>query len=487
MTRAVAADYEGLDPLGRMLFRLLGVQPVDSFSFSMLLALAAPSQERLASVDDVDVAEEQWLDPAGRSRSRRAAQVRRVLDDLVTAHLLTRHPLQNPTAEGDTTDSIGVTGPVWKIDAVRHHLARHLAVTTDPQDVRLASLVRVVDVALWPGLHAADTLVTPYRRRTPYPAATDSLSGQSVIFSDRAEALAWLECNVDTIAAYARALHAVGEHRRSWHLVDALWPLWLHHKHYARRLELDALALRAARAWGDEAAQAEMLRRIGLAQTSLRAFDEAVEALKAALALRLRLRDRWGEADCRNALGLYHKALGNIDHAGMQFRLAARQYQAVGALREQALTNHNLGALYLDAGQPHLAQVQLSRTLDEFAALPEPDEYNALRTRVDLARAHLGMGQYEHARVLVVESVDGLARLGNVVERARAMEVLADIAQATDDPAFRRRLVDALALYRSVDSPDADRVRARLAAIRPHRPGVHGSPDSAEESQPERP
>ena len=458
--RAVTADYEGLDPLGQVLFRLIGVQPVSSLSFPMLLTL---SPER-PPVETAQVADEQPLDPAGRSRSRRAARVRRVLDDLVTAHLLTHHPAKGPSTTVGVADPWEMDGPVWEIDAVPHHVARHLAEVTDPEDVRRAALIRVVDLVLWPALHAADMVVTPYRRRTPYPGSTGSMPGESVLFADRAGALAWLERYVDIIAAYVRALFAAGEYRRAWHLVDALWALWLHRKHYALRLELDALALRAARAWGDESAQAEMFKRIGLAQTSLRAFDEAAEALKAALALRLKLRDRWGEADCRNALGLYHQAVGNIDQAGDQFRLAARLYQASGALREQALVNHNLGALHLDAGNYNHAQVQLARTLEEFAALPQPDEYNASRTRIALARVHVAQGQYHPARALAVDAVAGMARLANAVEHARALEVLADIAQATDDPSYPHRLADALALYESVHSPHADRVRARLAA-----------------------
>lgn len=460
--RAMTADYEGLDPLGRELLRLIGVQPVSRFSFPMLLALISPAQEPRATAEDTAGADDGRQE--ANDRARRVDRVRRVLDDLVTAHLLTHHPVENPSPAIGTADQSDATGPVWEIDAAQHHFARHLAETLDPAEVRLAAVVRVVDLVLWPALHAADLAVTPYRRRTSYPDAPDYGLAGAPVFADRTAALVWLERNVDTIAAYARALHAAGEHQRSWHLIDALWPLWLHRKHYTLRLELDTLALRAAGAWGDEAAQAEMFKRLGLVENSLRSYEAAREALTAALALRLKLRDRWGESDCRIALGLHYRAVGDTDRASTQFRLAATGYQAVGALREQALTNHNLGTLYLDQGQYHLAQVQLSRTLDEFAALDEPDEYNALRAQVDLARAHVGLRQYRQARDLAVEAGNGLARLGNVVEHARALEVLADIAHVTDDPSYRHRLTEALTLYESVGSPHADRLRERLAA-----------------------
>ncbi|GAA1309651.1 hypothetical protein GCM10009634_74870 [Saccharothrix xinjiangensis] len=51
------------------------------------------------------------------------------------------------------------------------------------------------------------------------------------------------------------------------------------------------------------------------------------------------------------------------------------------------------------------------------------------------------------------------------MEHARALEVLADIAHATDDPASLYRLADAFALCELVNSPHADRGRERLAAI----------------------
>ncbi|KOX21259.1 hypothetical protein ADK67_27860 [Saccharothrix sp. NRRL B-16348] len=468
VVRALQADYDGLDPLGQELFRLLGVQPVNRFPFPIPAALIAPPQNRPTPLDAVAARDETGVDPAGGSRSRHTGRVRRVLDDLVTADLLVHHPADNePSAE--VTDPTGVTGPIWTIGAAQQRLARDLAEALDPSDVRVAALVRVVDVVLWPALHAADSVVTPYRRRTPYPTPPDGPAGSGGlgVFVDRRDALTWLERHVDTVAAYVRALYAAAEYERVWHLVDALWALWLHRKHYTLRLELDALALRAAQALGDESKQAEMFKRIGLAQNSLGAYDEAKEALMAGLALRLKLRDRWGEADCRSALGLHYQAVGDVETGSVQFRLAAQSYRQLGAYRETALTHHNLGVLQLDAGRVGLAQVMLSRTVGEFAALAEPDEYNALRVRIDLARVHLAAKHFRAARDHAVEALDGLRRLGNPAEQARALEVLADIAHATADLSYLPRLADALTLYESVDSPHADRIRERLAADRP--------------------
>ncbi|QFZ20439.1 tetratricopeptide repeat protein [Saccharothrix syringae] len=463
VNHAVQADYDGLTPLGQALFRLIGVQPTSRFSFRMLTALLPPAQARPLPVGTRTADYDHGLDPSG-PRSRRDSRVRRVIDELTGAALLVGHPLDTAPVSA-AIDPTGMSGPVWTIEAVPHQVARELADTLDLPEVRAAAVVRVVDQVLWPALHAADILITPYRRRTPYPVPSEDLARfGEVVFADRAQALTWLDLHVDTLAAYAHALYAAGEYRRALLLVDALWPLWLHRKHYELRLELDALALRAAGELGDEAARAEMLKRIGLVQISLGGYEEAHEALRAALALRLTLRDQWGQADCRNALGLYHRAVGDSDFAATQFRLAANTYRAVGALREQGLANHNLGALQVDTGQYSLAVVQLQRTAEEFAALAEPDEYNALRVRIDLARAHLGLRHYRAARDLAVEAADGMALVGNPAERARAVEVLADIAQATDDPSYPQRLAEALALYESVNSPRTDRLRTRLAA-----------------------
>ncbi|MBY8852881.1 hypothetical protein K7G98_33475, partial [Saccharothrix sp. MB29] len=81
--RAVTANYEGLPPLGQVLLRLIGVQPVSRFTLPILLALPVSSHEQPPPGRDVEIADEQRSDPASLSRSRRAAQVRRVLDDLV--------------------------------------------------------------------------------------------------------------------------------------------------------------------------------------------------------------------------------------------------------------------------------------------------------------------------------------------------------------------------------------------------------------------
>ncbi|WP_141974968.1 tetratricopeptide repeat protein [Saccharothrix saharensis] len=454
-----------MTPLGQALFRLIGTQPTSRFSFRMLTALLPPAPEHPLAAGTKEAADYQLdLDPAN-SLSRRDSRVRQLIDELTRADLLVDYPLDT-ASESAAGDPTGMAGPVWTIEAVPHQVARELADTLDLPEVRAAVVVRVVDQVLWPALRAADTLVTPYRRRMPSLARPGALAAiGEVAFTDRAQALTWLDLHIDTIAAYVRALYTMGEYQRVLLLVDALWPLWLHRKHYTMRLELDALALRAAGELHDEAAQAEMLKRIGLVQISMGGYEEAHEALRAALALRLTLRDQWGQADCRNALGLYHRAVGNSDFAATQFRLAANTYRVVGALREQCLANHNLGALYVDTGQYNLALVQLQRTVEEFAALAEPDEYNALRVRIDLARAHLGLRHYREARDLAVEALGGLAAFANAVESARAVELLADIARATEDSSYRQRLAEALSLYESVNSPHANRIRDLLADV----------------------
>ncbi|WNV83050.1 hypothetical protein [Umezawaea sp. Da 62-37] len=346
------------------------------------------------------------------------------------------------------------------VDEDSRELARQL---TDPT-ANHAALVRVVDHALWSRLHAADLTITPHRRRTAYPGLAEdgSGAGEPVAFADRVEALTWLENHLDTLTAYAHALHESGEHQRTWHLVDALWPLWLHRRHYPAWLELDVVALRSAAAAGDEYGQAAMCTRIGLTHTSLADYDAAAEALRAGLALWLGLRDPQGQADCRSALADLHRAVGDVWAADEQLTLAAVLYAQVQAHREEALTRHRRGALLLDQRKPERALVLVSGAVEDFAALAEPDPYNHARALIDLGRAHTGLGNYTAAAAVLTEAEILLRELDNHAELAQVMLARADLADARGEPGGRELRESALRSLEIAGSPLAESLRHAL-------------------------
>ncbi|WNV85023.1 NB-ARC domain-containing protein [Umezawaea sp. Da 62-37] len=439
---ALAQARDGLRPPERRLFGILAALPHREYDLATI---------ETAALTDLHPEPHDASPASVRSPGERAGDITDMLNQLGQAGLLTSHPV---------SDAVGLDGTIsgarWAMDHLARDTGRTPTRVEDGQE-RAAAVVRVADL-VWRVLHDADRAVTGYRR---HPHRHPSGPPGPELFGDRGQALTWLETHGRTVGAYAYTLVDLGQHERAWHMVDGLWPLFLHLKHYAWRTDMHSCGLAAAQAWGDPEAQAEMRKRLGMDARSAGRHDDAEREFHAALALRESLADRRGVADVRMMLARLHIDIAeHTDHsdghppaqarqrrtealrrAEHELLLALQVYRDTGARRELALTLHLLGEHAGTQGAHEEALGLLKSAATRFNALTNPDPYNAARTHAAIGRTFTRLGRYRLATQHLTEAWQRLRELGSAGEQARVLTYQAELAAATGDLATHDALL----------------------------------------------
>jgi tetratricopeptide (TPR) repeat protein len=395
-------SYRALDPAAAALYRRLSVHPGREFGLGPAVALT-PEAERLIDVLlDVNLLQE-------------VAEERFRYHDLI--HL---HARQKATAEETGTALLAMLE--WYLAAAG----------------------------------AADTVVTPYRRRLPYAYRTAPPAPPS--FGDRDRALAWLDAERSNLGAAGQAALDRGWAELAWQLSDVLWPLQLYRKS-TDRPDIDARGLAAARMWGDPRAEGFMLKRLGRTCTTLGEHDRAEQLLREAVAKLAG--DPAGQAEAQEMLALAYRDSGRRDAAIALLEHVLAVRRGLGDDRDVGKTLINLGELR--SGREAVGLLQEAGRLLERSAAADP--YNPVRARIGLARAHLDAGDVAAATRTATEAVAGMRRLGSAIGEADALELSARIAARRGDPARRRVCLEqATQLLEAHGSPRAAAVRRQLAA-----------------------
>ncbi|MEU3427088.1 AfsR/SARP family transcriptional regulator [Streptomyces gardneri] len=194
-------------------FRLLGLMPGGAFGTAAAAAL----------LDCDEMSVEDWLEA------------------LVDAHLL-----ESP-APGR-----------YQFHCLLRELARELAEETDTERERTRAVERLVEWCLR-GADAATARVAPAGRRVPLEPA----QRQPVSFTGYDEAYGWYERERETLVAAVSLAHETGLHAQSWKLAASLWAYLRLGGHHDDWLCTHTVGLAAARAAGDERAEAWMLNGLG--------------------------------------------------------------------------------------------------------------------------------------------------------------------------------------------------------------------------------
>jgi tetratricopeptide (TPR) repeat protein len=308
------------------------------------------------------------------------------------------------------------------------------------------------------GAHAADLLLTPYRRRQPDNAA--HLDGAVVRHADRDAALDWLERERVNLVATVRD-RAATMPELAWRLADAMWPLFHLRRHHADRMAVDRIAVQCARRLGNQDYEARMLKRWAFAHFDAGLLDEARGLFTASLELSRERDDRYGIAA---AIG----GLGDIALAQRRYRTAADHFaeelaisQALGERRRAGLALFNLGRVALAIGEFDRAVERLT------AAREDLDSYNAARARLELGRALAGLGRLDGGTRELSAALADMVRLGSPRGQAQAHHALGELALAGGAAAdARTHLAEACRLYERIGDTEAEEVR-RLAGLVP--------------------
>ncbi|GAB3702676.1 ATP-binding protein [Nocardiopsis oceani] len=407
------ASYRLLPERARRLYRLLGVLPGRDLTPDAAAALVGTEP---ATAEDL-------------------------LTELVAANLLEENP----------------NGRFRQHDLVRLH-ARARAEEDEEHDGTAAALDRVLDHYLTTAA-AADRTLNPGRWHLA-PVFERPLNSA---FETRARALDWLESELEVLRATVSFCGATGRHDLCWQLCEALRNVFMIRKHFAAWKETYTVGLASAEALDDPAAQANMLNALAGLHLSLDRPERASELHHRALECWTRADHVLGQASSLEGAGVCELARERPERARDLFEQALAVHTRLGRHRGIALMLRRLGEASRDLDDHVRAIDHFRQALEYFTESDEP--YMRTRTLVGLAATHLAAVDADSARPVLDEALRVGGRIGARHEEAGARVMLAGLAESEGRVDEARELLSAaLSTYIELSSPEAGRIRSRLAA-----------------------
>jgi DNA-binding SARP family transcriptional activator/Tfp pilus assembly protein PilF len=382
--------------------------------------------------------------------------------------------------------------------------AREQAARQHPHSQRLAALTRLLGfytATAWRTLE----LLRPGDRRVA--GADPRWSQDGVGFAGEMAALAWLEAErANLLAAVEQAgtLAPAIPAELAGQLVRALLGFFLVRSYWNDGVRANQTALELARRTGDRAAQAHAHDDLGSIYWRLERYEEALASSRQSLVLYRELGDRHGQASCLSNRGLVSWRLGRYDQAQASLRESLAISRELGDRRGQSSSLGNLGMVYERRGRYReaLACHQQSLAIDRELA----DRHGQAATLGNLGRVQWRLGRHDEALASQRESLAIFRELGDRWGQAASLndvgivccrlgrhdEALASqreslaIFRELDDhygqaealrdigdvllalghhQQARASWLEALEIFAELEVPEAEEVRARLAAM----------------------
>ena len=338
-------------------------------------------------------------------------------------------------------------------DLVRS-FARDTALAEEPEPARRAALRRLLDHYLGTAL-AASELVD--RQPRPLPVEAPAPAGPTP--ATAAGALDWFDRERPNLRAAVRLAAADGFAEQAWQLAMCLRPFHVLRGHTVDWMATHELGLAAAERLGHRAAEAALLNSLAGACSRAGRHGEAVDRLGRALAIYRDTGSRIGAGRTLSNLGCELDLLGRYDEAVESYRAATAELRAAGDRRSEAAVLNNLGVLlrqrgrYAEALDRHRQALAVMRAAADLTG--ECEVCND--TGVTLRAAGRHREALEHFR----RALELARRAGEPYEQARALSGVAGLVDPAEaENAWR----EALALFSRLGVPEADEVRAALAA-----------------------
>ena len=381
-------SYQNLPGDAARAFRLVGLQPGDSVRAEAVAALTGTS----------------------------VGEARRLLGVLVRASLV----------------HAGRGGRYGMHDLLRAYAAE-LATVHDPVPDRQAALTRLFDHYLAGAVAAMNVL---------YPedpvGAGDPDAARSWIEAERPNLAA--ACTYGAVHGWHR--HAVALAGTMFRYLDAGGPV-------AEAVTVTVSAVSAARALGDQEAQARALSDLGRLHRRQGRLCDAAETYRQALDLYADLGERAAEAVALRNLGSVHWRLGDYRQAADHYRQAWTYYRQLGDQAGQADASVRLALVEARLGEDTPATGRLESALELFSGLG--DRFSEAYVLSLLARLSPQPGHLERATVQLERSLAVVRQAGDRTAEAYALTDLAAVyaraGRLTDAAAHLRT---ALVLHRRI-------------------------------------
>jgi len=352
------------------------------------------------------------------------------------------------------------------IDRFRFHdlLRLHAAECAEEHDGaadRVAAVRRMVEWYLDNAV-AADLVVIPLRNRAGQ--RYESAGKREAIFPTATAALDWLERELPNLLSAQRCAMDREWPELAWQLCEALWSLFLYRKHFTHWIDAHELAIAAASTCGDQLARTLLVVQLGIAYLSLRRYDIAHRHFSDALELSATSGDPRTEATALEHLGLVARRTGRPQDAMTYFERALAITERLGEHRGTALHLRRIGETLSEAGRHQEALTYLGRAVT--AATDLHDVVLRGMALIRLGTIHTRLDRHADALHALREAAEILAGAGSHHYHGLAVEALAELHLRTGDlVAARRRLQQAVDLYRHAELPQAAQVQARLDSL----------------------
>ncbi|MFD3468099.1 tetratricopeptide repeat protein [Streptomyces sp. NPDC058682] len=416
VTAAFRASYERLGDDRQLLFSLCGLHPGPRFDVHAAAALA-----------DLPVRD-----------------VRRLMQDLRNSHLV-------------TADGVGH----YRLHDLLHAYARTRAHEDIADEALRAATDRLIDYYLYTA-DCADLAVAPGRYRLPHSVGRPPRSTPDV--DERPAALAWFADELPHLTALLRVAATTTEPSRCWLLADAMRGFFFHVKAWDSWLDTLQVALDVATAAGEPRVQGVLHNSMGIALIEQDRSPDAARHYRAAEELFEAAGDPHGVATSVENRAWVHQYAGDYAAALADHQKALGVYQGLGARRNEAIVLRGMALAQIELGRSEEAVAHLTQALGVFRELGL--DLDAAMALNGLGEAHTRAGDAAAARQYHLLALRQSRACGSVFEEARARDGLGTLS-APDRPAhaahhWRRALLH----YEALRSPAAERVRARLDALR---------------------
>ncbi|EWC62962.1 putative regulatory protein [Actinokineospora spheciospongiae] len=239
---------------------------------------------------------------------------------------------------------------------------------------------------------AANRLVDPERDQvTPVVRHVPT----ELPFTDKHSALAFLEAERGNLVPVVQQARAGGHLTAAWQLTYLLTSFYDATGHWHERVELCKQGAAAAAELGEPAAEAEMLRALGVAHSMTRRLHDALTTSEQALRVAHTIDDVVGQGHIHNNMGNTYAELRRFDEAVTAHLLAVERCATAGHALGKALSQRNLGHTYTQMGRAESAFTPLHEALAGFRELGHGRlEAGTLDA---LGEAHLQTGEQEKA------------------------------------------------------------------------------------------
>ncbi|WP_218164539.1 AfsR/SARP family transcriptional regulator [Lentzea waywayandensis] len=330
---AFTLSYQQLTPEQQRLFRRLGLHTGEDFDAYLAAAVVGTTR----------------------------AEAERLLEELLDAHLVQQK----------------------ENGRYRFHdlLADHAKASVE-EDERVEAVTRVLDHYLHNAAASAQKIAPG---RPQIHSAATYVPVDPPLFATPVEALAWQETERSNLRAAVYLAAYEGYYQHAWQLPHHFAHFLLLRGSGRERVEVQSVALAAARHLGDLKARAEALRGLGSAYKDDN-NPKAEEHLREALGLMRQIGDLRGEASTLGLLGMIARERREYDKAMLYFERGVVLMRHVGAQTGEANALHNIGIVHAERGETGQALAHLQEAVTLLEA--HGDVRASAMTLHDMAHVH---------------------------------------------------------------------------------------------------